>query len=108
MDEFVPLANIDAIADGEGASFTVGDRVIAVFRYGGEFFAIDDMCPHMGASLSAGTVCDGTVTCPWHAWRFCIREGTWCDNPRLKIDRFDVRVEDDQILVRVPADRKAD
>ncbi len=108
MDEFVPLAKIDAIPEGQGASFTVGDRVIAVFHHGGEFFAIDDLCPHMGASLSAGTVCDGTVTCPWHAWRFCIREGTWRDNPRLKVDRFDVRVENGQIMVRLPASRKAD
>jgi nitrite reductase (NADH) small subunit/3-phenylpropionate/trans-cinnamate dioxygenase ferredoxin subunit len=56
----------------------------------------------MGAALSTGYIADGTVTCPWHAWRFCIRDGTWCDNPKLKVDSFEVRVENDQIQVQVP------
>jgi nitrite reductase (NADH) small subunit/3-phenylpropionate/trans-cinnamate dioxygenase ferredoxin subunit len=54
----------------------------------------------MGASLSAGDVTDGVVTCPWHAWRFRVTDGTWCDNPRLKTDVFEVRVVGDEIQVR--------
>jgi nitrite reductase (NADH) small subunit/3-phenylpropionate/trans-cinnamate dioxygenase ferredoxin subunit len=41
------------------------------------------------------------VTCPWHAWRFDICDGTWRDNPKIKIDAFEVRVEGDEIQVRV-------
>ena len=48
------------------------------------YFAIDDVCPHMGASLSGGYVEDGIVTCPWHAWRFRLTDGTWADNPRSR------------------------
>ncbi len=29
-------------------------------------------------------------------------DGTWCDNPKIKIDSFEVRVEGDEIQVRVP------
>jgi hypothetical protein len=64
--------------------------------------AIDDFCPHMGASLAGGYVENGKVACPWHAWRFCVKDGTWCDNPRIKIDAFEVRVEGDEIQVLVP------
>lgn len=28
--------------------------------------AVEDYCPHRGAPLSLGTVCDGFVTCPYH------------------------------------------
>jgi len=42
------------------------------------------------------------VACPWHAWRFCIYDGKWCDSPKLKVDAFEVRVEGDQIQVKVP------
>ncbi len=99
MSEFVTVAKVGAIPEGEGSTFTVGERLVAVFNTNGEYSAIDDLCPHMGASLGQGHVEDGIVFCPWHAWRFCVREGTWCDNPKLKVSRFDVRIEGDEIQV---------
>ena len=100
MPEFVTVAKVGAIAEGAGMAFPVGDRLVAVFNLGGgSYHAIDDLCPHMGASLAAGDVCDGIVVCPWHAWRFRVTDGTWCDNPRIKTDVFEVRVVDDEIQV---------
>ena len=60
----------------------------------------------MGASLATGSMDDTGVICPWHAWRFCVKTGTWLDNPnpKLNIDRFDVRVEGDQIQLCVGND----
>ena len=102
MSEFVAVAKVGAIPEGQGASFEVAGRLVAVFCVGGRYHAIDDVCPHMGASLGDGEVHDEIVTCPWHAWRFRISDGTWCDNPILKIDSFEVRVVGDEIQVRVP------
>ena len=102
MSEFKTVAKTSEIPEGQGAAFAVDGRMVAVFNEGGQFHAIDDFCPHMGASLAGGYVEGGIVTCPWHAWRFCIRDGTWCDNPRISIDSFEVRVEGDEIQVRVP------
>jgi len=100
-DDFVTVAKVGAIPEGEGASFQVGGRLVAVFNYRGQFLAVDDLCPHMGASLGAGYLDEeGIVTCPWHAWRFCVRDGKWADNPRLAIDTFEVRVVGDEIQVR--------
>ena len=100
--EFVTVAKLGSIPEGQGGTFTVNGRLVAVFNSGGEHFAIDDLCPHMGASLGAGAVCGGVVACPWHAWRFRVSDGTWCDNPKIKIDRFEVRVVGEEIQVRVP------
>ena len=102
MSDFVTVAKVGAIQEGRGESFAVGDRLVAVFLTDGKYFAIDDLCPHMGASLGAGEVHGGAVACPWHAWRFRVSDGTWCDNPRIKIDSFVVRVVGDDIQVRVP------
>jgi len=76
--------------------------MIAVFHSDDRYYAIDDMCPHMGASLADGHVQDQIVTCPWHAWRFSICDGTWCDNPTISIDSFKVRVAGDEIQVCIP------
>jgi len=102
MPSFVTVAKVGAISEGQGATFHLDDRLVAVFLHQGEYFAIDDLCPHMGASLGAGQLDDeAAVTCPWHAWRFCVRTGVWRDNPRLKIDRFEVRIQGDEIQVRL-------
>ena len=54
MPDFVTVARVGSIPDGEGITVTVGDRLIAVFNQNGCYAAIDDLCPHMGASLGAG------------------------------------------------------
>lgn len=112
--EFKTVGKVSDIPPGEGMAYAVEGRMIAVFNTGDGFHAIDDLCPHMGASLAAGGL-DGTVvTCPWHAWRFDCLDGAWRDNPRLKIDRFEVRVQGDEIQVcpapvkDPPAEEKAE
>ena len=102
MDEFTTVARVGDIPTDTGRAYNVNDRLVAIFQSDGRFFAIDDTCPHMGASLASGHLEDGTVICPWHAWRFSICDGTWCDNPTIHIDAFEVRVVGDNIQVRVP------
>lgn len=92
---------IGELADGEGKTVTLGGKLIAIFHAKGAYHAIDDTCPHMGASLSGGYIEEGIVTCPWHAWRFRLCDGLWADNPRIKIGSYPVRVEDGVVKVRV-------
>ena len=107
MSEFQKVATVDEIPVGKAKSFEVDDRVIAIFNIDGTFTAIDDMCPHMGASLCEGdfSVTDKTVSCPWHAWRFNVVDGAWSDNPRIKTDVFDVKLIGDEIHI-CPTPRK--
>ena len=100
--EYITIAKVGAIPTGEGRSFSVGNRMVALFYVDGEYWAIDDFCPHMGASLADGFVEDGTVSCPWHAWRFRVCDGTWCDNPKIKTDSFPVRIQGEEIQVAIP------
>lgn len=99
---FAPVAKTGSIPAGEGRTFEVNGRLVAVFFDGTAYHAMDDLCPHMGASLGSGPFVDGMVTCPWHAWRFRACDGAWCDNEKLKVEVFSVRVEGDSICVRVP------
>lgn len=109
MSEFQTVATIDEIPAGQAKCFEIDNRVIAVFNIDGTFTAIDDMCPHMGASLCEGdfSATDQTVACPWHGWRFNVVDGAWSDNPRIKTDVFDVKVVGDEIQV-CPIPRKPD
>ena len=102
MPAYYPAAKVGDIPEGKGIAYAIKGRMVAIFRENDTYFAIDDFCPHMGASLAPGYLQDGVVTCPWHAWRFCVHDGTWCDNPKIGIDQFNVRVEGDEIQVAVP------
>ncbi len=101
MAEFQTVCRVEELAEGEGKTVEVGGKLIAVFYHQGQYFAIDDVCPHMGASLGAGYVENGIVTCPWHAWRFRLADGAWADSPRVKIGSYAVRVEDGTIQIEV-------
>lgn len=103
MSEYQTVCRVDELSEGEGKTVTAGGKLIAVFLHGGEYFAIDDTCPHMGASLSGGYVENGIVTCPWHAWRFRLNDGAWADSPRVKIGCYPVRIEGEEVQVQVPA-----
>ena len=104
MAEFESVARVGDIPDGEGRSYPVNGRMVAVFHVDGEYHAILDSCPHMGASLAGGYVEGTAVTCPWHAWRFCVTDGLWLDNPKsqTRTDCFEVRVVNEEIQVLVP------
>ena len=62
--------------------------------------------PTWAHSLSGGYVEGTCVTCPWHAWRFSVKDGTWLDNPRSKIANtcYPLRVVGEEIQVRMPGD----
>lgn len=102
MSDYITVCKVGELAEGQGKAFAVNGRMVAVFLVEGEYYAIDDFCPHMGASLAGGHVENGIVTCPWHAWRFALCDGRWCDSPRIKIDTFAVRVVGDEVQVHVP------
>lgn len=105
MSEFQIVAKISQIPEGQGRSFPVNGTMVGVYQHQGEFFAMNDFCPHQGAILSDSPVAeDGSVMCPWHAWCFSIKDGSWLDSPgsKVKADSYAVRIEGENILVSVP------
>ncbi|HVJ83886.1 MAG TPA: Rieske (2Fe-2S) protein [Planctomycetia bacterium] len=93
MIKSFPAAKLEQIPEDGGRFVSILGNPIALFRRGTEVFAIDDRCPHMGSSLSAGSVENGVVTCPWHGWRFRIDDGAWvsCPNNRNRVYPVDVK-----------------
>ena len=101
MSDFQTVCRARDVVDGEGKTVALGTKLIAVFRWEGQYYAIDDVCPHMGASLSGGYLENGIVTCSWHGWRFRLQDGAWADNPRIKIGCYPVRQEGEDLQIQV-------
>lgn len=82
--------------------------MVGVFKDGDSIFAINDFCPHMGASLSDGYVENKAVMCPWHAWRFSLCDGTWLDNSKsnIRTASYEIKIEGTDILLKIDSDGK--
>ena len=102
MGQRVAIGAASAIPEGGSIIVEVNRKDVAVFKTNGQFFAIDDLCPHMGASLSGGFIEDGVVTCPWHYWRFRLSDGAWADSPKIKTGCYAVHVVGDQLELELP------
>ena len=107
MTKFETVTEVGSIKAGEGMAFPVRGKMVAIFYDGNTYHAINDFCPHMGASLAEGNYEDGVVVCPWHAWSFRVCDGTWCDNPVIKTEAYEVRVVGDEIQVAVPPEENS-
>lgn len=100
MGEFMRAAARGEIAPGDAKAVELDGRRIAIFNLDGNFYAIDDVCPHRGASLSRGAILDGgIVSCPLHNWEFDIRTGDMHSAPG--VESFAVKIEGDEIWVKV-------
>ena len=76
-------------------------KAILVANVDGNYYAMDDVCTHQGASLSEGAIEGSTITCPWHG-------STWdCKTGKLiafasqlnNLTSYKVVVESDNVFV---------
>ncbi|MBI4313581.1 MAG: non-heme iron oxygenase ferredoxin subunit [Candidatus Omnitrophica bacterium] len=99
MVNFVRVAQTSDIPAGEGRSFEVEGKMIAVFNVNDTFYAIDNVCPHRGGPLGEGYLENKTVTCPWHGWQFDVTCGKSTVNPAAAVASLPVKMEGSEIFV---------
>lgn len=96
-DVVVPL---DSVPADTGLVVRVGERLkIAIFRVGDAVYAIDDRCPHAGASLGEGTLAGTVVTCPWHGFMVDVTTGRCPNHALLRVRSYPVEREGNMIRV---------
>jgi len=82
-----------------------GAAVCVVRLQSGEVFAVADVCPHEGASLSEGFIEGAAVECPWHSSLFDVRTGELLGPPASEpIETFPVVVDAGDVWVETPGE----
>ncbi|MDB5714881.1 MAG: nitrogen-fixing NifU protein [Sphingomonadales bacterium] len=89
------------LRSGKPMKATVEGQKVAIFAVGDDVVATNGRCPHAHGPLHNGEVEGTTLTCPWHGWTFDLRSGVCDEDPELVLERYDVVVEGDDILVRI-------
>ena len=100
MAEFVEVCSESEIPPGTGKMFEIGREEIGIFNIGGKFYAIDNLCPHEGGPMHEGPVSGEIVTCPLHGWRTNVVTGESLELPGIKVNKFEVKVENGKVFVK--------
>jgi len=102
MGNFVEVAKVSEIESGTGKMVEVEGKEIAIFNDEGEFYAIDNECPHIGAPLCEGELEDGKVVCPWHGSEFDLKSGEALSPPADEdVSCYKLEIEGDVIKIEV-------
>jgi nitrite reductase/ring-hydroxylating ferredoxin subunit len=102
MTEVLVGALIDLPEDA-GTCIDTSDVAVAVFRSGGDVFAIANRCSHAEASLCKGDVFDGEVECPLHGAAFDITTGKALTLPATQpVATYRTDVRDGNVFVSIP------
>ena len=99
MTAFETILNVDDLPAGQTTIVTVKGRDIALANADGEFFALENTCPHRGGQLGDGTLNGCDVVCPLHGWDFDVRTGISRYNPADRVQTFPVRVKNGAVQI---------
>lgn len=67
------FAHEEELKPGDVIAFDIDGESLVAFRSKdapNELGVLDRHCPHLGADLSQGKVCGGSLECPFHQWQF--------------------------------------
>lgn len=105
---------------GEYRIFNIGRQSVGVFNINGEFYALNNKCPHQSGpacethkmfdKIEAKVLENGKIkeyveqekciiACPWHGIEFDARTGRCLSKKEWKIKQFDVHVNEHKELV---------
>ena len=99
MSDFVSVADVNSLPPGHGRTVHVRGREFAVFNLDGQFYALDNLCPHRGGPLGAGTLEGGQVFCPLHGWAFDLKTGVCGSRPDMPVQVYPARVHEGQVQI---------
>ncbi len=103
--EFVSVAAVDELAEGQRMLFDIGGQSVVLFRISDSYFAIDNTCSHDLGPVANGELDGHEIECPRHGARFDVSSGKALTLPAVEdIASYPVRIDGDQILIGFPLD----
>jgi nitrite reductase/ring-hydroxylating ferredoxin subunit len=107
MTRRVPVPAGKLPQTGGRALFEFENKSLALFNVEGDVFAIDDSCPHQGASLCGGRLDGKVIQCCAHGLRFDLRSGYLLNSTALKVNNYPVEVIDGQAFIVIASEESA-
>lgn len=117
MADFEVVASLHELSEGVPKLVVVRGRELLLLRWRDEVVALRNICPHQLQPLQAGSVrpyasssvpgevvmdsADPVLVCPVHGWQYRLRDGQCPHDPRMRIRKYEVAINEGQISVAV-------
>jgi 3-phenylpropionate/trans-cinnamate dioxygenase ferredoxin component len=98
----VPVGTVEEVEPGQRKVIFVDGRSMLLFNIDGTIHAIDNACPHNGASLASGQLDGCVLRCPAHGLRFDVRTGCMPGAGGLSVATFPVTTREGTLLLSLP------
>jgi 3-phenylpropionate/trans-cinnamate dioxygenase ferredoxin subunit len=103
----IEAAKTVQVPPGTMQAFQVEGKKILIANVAGKYYAIDNVCTHMGGDLSKGRLEGQIVICPRHGSRFDVTTGKSLSGPKMAFLKlktkdeavYEVKVEGDSIKI---------
>src|SRR6218665_2383845 len=88
------------VAVGRVTTLTVANKKVCIAHTGDGFYAVNDKCPHNGASLGNGyCTAEGSVVCPLHRYHFDLKTGRAKSGLGDFVETYPIEVRDDGVFI---------
>ena len=101
IPHFVRAARTDEVSPGKCIGVKLEGNFIGIHNIEGQYYAVDNICPHVGGILHAGGLEDRVVICPIHQWQFDVTTGKCIWPGKCEIATYPVKVDGEYIFIDV-------
>jgi nitrite reductase/ring-hydroxylating ferredoxin subunit len=102
MSDFIRIcAQSELPQPGNVKEFTANGRALCVANLDGAISVLNGVCPHEEGPLGEGTIENGCVICPWHGYAFNLRTGEATDDPALKAEVYESKLENGELRAKL-------
>jgi nitrite reductase/ring-hydroxylating ferredoxin subunit len=99
--DFVKVAETKDVQASQMIAVEVNGEKVCIANVEGRYYAIGNVCTHMGGPLAEGKLEEHVVQCPWHGSRFDIRTGEVVRPPAIRPEpTYEVKEENNNILIK--------
>jgi len=99
MSRQIPVGSAGELAPGGRKLAFVDGRSVVLFNVEGTVHAIENSCPHNGASLASGKLEGRVLQCPAHGLRFDLTTGCMVGGGGLCLTKLPVHEQDARLVL---------
>ncbi|TMI36324.1 non-heme iron oxygenase ferredoxin subunit [Candidatus Bathyarchaeota archaeon] len=101
MADFVRVASTAEVPEGGMKKVMLGGQQVLLANVKGKFYAIGNVCTHVGGPLDKGRLDSHEVECPLHGSRFDVTTGQVKRGPAARPEPvYEVKVEGSEVKLR--------
>jgi glycine betaine catabolism B len=107
MEDYVKVIEGKNVPSSCMKEVEVNGEKICLANVEGKYYAIGNVCTHLGGPLAQGKLEGYEVQCPWHGSRFDIRTGKVVRPPAMRSEpTYEIKIEEnDNILLKKRANQ---